>query len=101
MGDCRYKQSSIYCMGHGSQDLIDCHRPAHAQHAFVNYYGRAWEGLALVSRRGMLKAGLAGIAGLSLPELLRSRARAAETGRVTKSARSVILLWMAGGPSHI
>jgi hypothetical protein len=50
----------------------------------------------------MLKAGLAGIAGLSLPELLRSRARAAETGRQPMNSRkSVILLWMAGGPSHV
>jgi hypothetical protein len=49
----------------------------------------------------MLKAGLAGIAGLSLPELLRSRARAAETGGALASRKSVILLWMAGGPSQI
>ena len=48
-----------------------CHRPAHQQHAFGNFYGRDREGLTLLSRRGMLKAGLAGIAGLTLPELLR------------------------------
>ncbi len=78
-----------------------CHKPAHGQHAFVNYYARDREGLTVVNRRGMLKAGLAGIAGLSLPELLRSRARAAETGRPMNSRKSVILLWMAGGPSHI
>lgn len=73
----------------------------HQQHAFHNFYGRDREGLAVVSRRGMLKAGLAGIAGLSLPELLRSRAVAAEQGAVAPSGKSVILLWMAGGPSHI
>jgi uncharacterized protein (DUF1501 family) len=78
-----------------------CHRPAHQQHAFGNFYGRDREGLTLLSRRGMLKAGLAGIAGLSLPELLRVRARAAESGRPMQSRKSVILLWMAGGPSHI
>ena len=49
----------------------------------------------------MLKASLAGIAGLSLPELLRSRARAAESGQKSANGKSVILLWMAGGPSHI
>jgi len=49
----------------------------------------------------MLKAGLAGMAGLSLPALLRSRAEAAESGRPNSDAKSVILLWMAGGPSHI
>jgi hypothetical protein len=48
-----------------------------------------------------LKAGLAGLAGLSLPDLLRYRAQAAATGRPMGSHKSVILLWMAGGPSHI
>jgi hypothetical protein len=43
------------------------HRPAHEQHAFANYHGRVREGLSVVDRRGMLKAGLAGVAGLSLP----------------------------------
>lgn len=78
-----------------------CDRPAHDSHGFANFYGREREGLTLVDRRGMLKAGLAGIAGLSLPELLRSRARAAESGQSLASKKSVILLWMAGGPSHI
>jgi hypothetical protein len=49
----------------------------------------------------MLKAGLAGVAGLSLPSLLRARAEAAATGRAMRSGKSCILLWMAGGPSHI
>ncbi len=78
-----------------------CDQPAHVGHGFANFYGRAREGLTCLNRRGMLKAGLAGIAGLSLPELLRSRARAAETGRAMGSRKSVILLWMAGGPSQI
>lgn len=78
-----------------------CRRAAHHQHAFNNYYGADREGLVVMGRRGMLKAGLAGIAGLSLPEMLRSRVEAAQSGRPTKRAKSVILLWMAGGPSHI
>jgi hypothetical protein len=49
----------------------------------------------------MLKAGLAGIAGLSVPQLLRARADAAESGRSQPDGKSVILLWMTGGPSHI
>ncbi|HTI50918.1 MAG TPA: DUF1501 domain-containing protein [Planctomycetaceae bacterium] len=73
----------------------------HAQHAFGGMHGRTREGLTLVNRRGMLKAGLAGIAGLNLPQLLQTRASAAESGRPMKSNKSVILLWMAGGPSHI
>ncbi|MCH2203416.1 MAG: DUF1501 domain-containing protein [Fuerstiella sp.] len=72
----------------------------HSDHAFVNYYPLAREGLVVAGRRNILKAGFAGIAGLSLPELLRTRAAAANSGR-PMSRRSVILLWMTGGPSHI
>lgn len=78
-----------------------CRTQAHIQHAFGDFLGREREGLTLVNRRGMLKAGLAGIAGLSLPQLLQARAQAAQSGQQMKSGKSVILLWMAGGPSHI
>jgi hypothetical protein len=61
--------------------------------AFLN--ARQHEGLTL-SRRNLLKAGLAGFGGLTLPNLLHAR----ETG-AAKPAKSVILLWMAGGPSQI
>jgi uncharacterized protein (DUF1501 family) len=80
---------------------IGCHQPAHQQHAFGNFHGRTREGLTLLDRRGMLKASIAGVAGLSLPGLLRARAHAVESGQKMKSRKSVILLWMAGGPSHI
>ncbi len=66
-------------------------------HAFPTYFGRTAEGLALLSRRGMIKAGLAGVAGLTLPTLLRERAVA----RAVSPPKSLILLWMAGGPSQI
>lgn len=75
------------------------------KHNHANAFGwcnaRVQEGLVLRSRRNMLKAGLAGMAGLSLPELLRQRAVANEAGRPAPSQKSVILLWMAGGPSQI
>ncbi|MCI0682988.1 MAG: DUF1501 domain-containing protein [Gemmataceae bacterium] len=71
------------------------------RHAFTHFNARSREGLMLVSRRNMLKAGLAGIAGLTAPDLLRHRAAAAAGGRSTPNGKSVILLWMAGGPSHI
>ena len=48
----------------------------------------------------MLKASLAGLAGLSVPALLKHQSLAADAGRPL-SRKSVILLWMAGGPSHI
>ena len=50
-----------------------------------------------LTRRGFLQAGALGAGGLSLSGLLRNEARAA-TG---SSERSVIILWMRGGPSHI
>jgi hypothetical protein len=58
---------------------------------------RTREGLVVASRRNALKAGLAGLAGLGLADVLRARAIAPGAGR----NRAVILLWMAGGPSHI
>jgi len=49
-----------------------------------------------------LQAGaLAGL-GLTLGDLLRSEARAAKTeGKAARRNKSVIILWMRGGPSHI
>jgi len=62
---------------------------------------RQREGLVVASRRNMLKAGLAGMADLSLPDLLRFRKMATASGLSIPGNKSVILLWMAGGPSHI
>ena len=70
-------------------------------HAFAHLNPLEREGLVVASRRNMLKVSLAGLAGLSLPGLLRRRASAAEAGRPIKGSKAVILLWMAGGPSHI
>lgn len=50
-----------------------------------------------VSRRSALRAGALGIAGLSLPTLLR----AAEGSRGRAKARHVIFLHQFGGPSHL
>ena len=66
-------------------------------HAFGSLNARTPEGLVVNSRRGLLKASLAGLAGLSLPDLLRGRA----SGQVRPDRKAVILLWMAGGPSQI
>jgi hypothetical protein len=73
----------------------------HASHAFANFNGTTREGLTVLSRRGMLKASFAGVAGLTLPELLRCQHNAAQAGQSIGTGKSVILLWMAGGPSHI
>ncbi len=53
-----------------------------------------------LSRRSLLKVGAAGIAGLSLPDLLRASERGAGDGREPK-AKHVIFLHQFGGPSHI
>ena len=79
------------------------HGLRHLQSPFQILNARDLEGLALHSRRGMIKASFAGLAGLSLPALLRARAQSQPdpNPRRAAPAKSVILLWMAGGPSHI
>lgn len=72
-----------------------------SQHAFADWRPRDREGLAVVGRRSMVKASLAGIAGLSVSDLLRAQSALASAGQATASGKSVILIWMTGGPSHI
>ena len=50
-----------------------------------------------VSRRDFLQVGALGLGGLSLADVLRQRAAAGTTG----CTKSVILIFLAGGPSHI
>ncbi len=52
------------------------------------------------NRRGFVKAGLLGAAGLSLSGLLKADARGANSPTGDR-LKSVIILWMRGGPSHI
>jgi hypothetical protein len=64
---------------------------------FLGHAHRTCDG---VSRRSFLRVGALGIGALSLPNLLRQQAQA---GKSTSSAKkkAVILVWAAGGPSHI
>src|SRR5690242_3766948 len=71
------------------------------EHAFSFLNGRVREGVTVFSRRSMLKASLAGLAGLTLPGVLQARGEAVKNGKPIRGNKSVILLWMAGGPSHI
>ncbi len=52
------------------------------------------------SRRSFLQIGSLGIGGLTLPNLLRMQNAAAEEGKLVRK-KSVILIWQAGGPSHL
>ena len=56
--------------------------------------------LRRLTRRSFLKAGTLGLAGasLSLADLLRARSGAAGQGRTDLPDRSVILIWLDGGP---
>src|SRR5690242_5139165 len=53
-----------------------------------------------VSRRDFLRVGALGMGGLTLADFLRLRATAAQTAKAPK-AKSVIQLWMGGGPAHM
>ncbi len=79
-----------------------CNRVEHATSGVLPLFGPAGSDLVRVgtSRRGFLQTGLKGIAGLSLPALLRHRAMASAAGKSQRKT-SVILFWLSGGPSHI
>src|SRR6266446_3387471 len=53
-----------------------------------------------LNRRGFVKAGFLGMAGLALPDLLRLEQTARAAGKPTSRDKSVIILWMRGGPSQ-
>ncbi len=76
------------------------HRHNHG-HAFELFRPHTREGISLSTRRNFLKASLSGLGGLSVPTLLQQRAIASEQGKSIPAKKSVILLWMSGGPSHI
>lgn len=53
------------------------------------------------TRRELLRAGALSAAGISLPQLLRLEAAERSDGDGAVRAKSVILLWLWGGPSHL
>ena len=52
------------------------------------------------TRRDFLKAGVLGMGGLALSDLLRIRAQASQSGQPTRNT-SVVWLWLGGGPTHV
>src|SRR6185369_4574740 len=53
-----------------------------------------------MSRRSFLQLGVAGMASVGLPQLLRAREQSAEASG-SKKDTSVILIWLDGGPGHM
>ncbi|HVE41375.1 MAG TPA: DUF1501 domain-containing protein, partial [Planctomycetota bacterium] len=53
-----------------------------------------------ISRRSFVQLGVAGLASLGLPGLLRLKEAAAKGDSPAKDTR-VILIWLDGGPSHM
>src|SRR5580692_723885 len=56
-----------------------------------------------LTRRSFVQLGVAGMASLGLADLLRARAQSAPTAGKNGAAgkKSVILIWLDGGPSHL
>ncbi len=56
-----------------------------------------------LSRRSFVQLGVAGMASLGLGDILRAKALSASsiTGQRGTSKKSVILIWLDGGPSHL
>src|SRR5436305_1132258 len=52
-----------------------------------------------ITRRSFLQAGILGVGGLLLPDLLRIREAQADGARAEPTA--VILFWLSGGPGHM
>ena len=53
-----------------------------------------------MTRRSFVQLGLAGMASIGLPQILRAKEMSAASGSPGKKT-SVILLWLDGGPSHL
>ena len=96
------------CSGKKREDLNsvnsshhDTHHDTHQAAQSVDLFAQHNSSLLSVGRRRwILRAGLAGIAGLSLPKLLQAREASQQDGSV-KRATSVIQIWLSGGPSQI
>lgn len=81
--------------------MSDSHTAGHAQSGLAGLFRPAGRDLLRVhSRRWFLQTGLIGLGGLTLPQLLQARARAADSATVN-NRKSVILFWLSGGPSQL
>jgi hypothetical protein len=67
----------------------------------LTYWGDCHRFCDRVSRRDFLRAGALGLGGLTLADILRLCAEAGQGGDVAKKPRAVIMVCLAGGPSHL
>lgn len=58
-------------------------------------------GSSMLHRRDFLQVGALGVGGLALPELLRLRAASSSRGESLTRPKAVIMICLAGGPSHL
>jgi hypothetical protein len=87
-----------------ASDNFRTHVNGHTRAVFENPFGPQKNPLVQVgSRRWLLQTGLTGIAGVGLPSVLKSEATAAELSATATGgkARSVIQIWLSGGPSQL
>src|SRR4029078_7922029 len=54
-----------------------------------------------ITRRDVLRVGALGLGGMTLPHILRLQAHAAGRATGARRGKSVIWIWLRGGPSHI
>src|SRR5215472_8503527 len=59
--------------------------------------GKYCDGL---SRRDFVQIGMAGMASVGLPQILKAKEDSARLGSIAKDT-SVILIWLDGGPGHM
>src|SRR4051812_46338165 len=63
----------------------------------LTFLGSKYRSCDGITRRSFLKAGALGVGGMSLADVLRLRAR----GGAKPAGKSVIMVYLPGGPSHI
>ncbi len=64
----------------------------------IHLDGRPFGNCAGMTRRQLLQAGVLGLSGLTLADLMKAKASASPRDRVATDSTSVILIWLDGGP---
>ncbi|MCA9040312.1 MAG: DUF1501 domain-containing protein [Planctomycetaceae bacterium] len=82
------------------------HQQHHSSSGLLSQFGPRSNNLVMVgNRRWFLQTGLGGLAGVSAASLMQQQAlQAAETANLitrTPQAKSVIFIWLSGGPSQL